>query len=77
MGSPTVAPAVRFPAVSLQFDLMIGDCESCGDNEEDLTLVQRVYLTPADWDREEKVEVAEGTEHWCAVCLLHYPHQVV
>jgi hypothetical protein len=34
-----------------------------------------VYLTPADWDREERVEVVPEVEHWCPVCLEHYPHQ--
>lgn len=53
-------------------------CESCGsDDVGGLTEVQRIYVTPAAWDTEEKVKPAEGTEHWCDTCMLHYPHQVI
>jgi hypothetical protein len=52
-----------------------GTCDSCGDEVTDLVAVRRVYLTPADWDREEKVEVVEDAERWCWPCRTHYPHQ--
>ncbi len=48
-------------------------CESCGSTGEELTYVQRVYVTPAAWDTEEKVELA-GFEWWCFACRTHYPH---
>ena len=54
-----------------------GTCESCGSEATDLVEVHRVYLTPADWDREEKVEVVDATERWCWPCRTHYPHQEV
>lgn len=40
-------------------------------------MVRRVYLTPAAWDREERVEVVADVERWCDVCREHYPHQLV
>lgn len=52
-------------------------CTSCGDTDGQLTRVNRVYLTPADWDREESRRVSEEIEAWCLVCLVHYPHEVV
>ncbi len=36
-----------------------------------------MYVTPAAWDTEGKVEPAADTEHWCLTCLMHYPHQIV
>ncbi len=55
----------------------IGSCESCGDDGEPLTEVRRVYVTPASWETEGKVEPAAGTERWCEVCLSHYAHQSI
>lgn len=52
-------------------------CDSCGVTDERTTEVRRVYVTPAAWDTEAKVAPAEGTEHWCDACLLHYPHQPI
>lgn len=50
-------------------------CESCGAPADDLVHVRRVYVTPAAWDTEEKVEMGDE-EWWCFVCRTHYPHQV-
>ena len=54
-----------------------GTCASCGSDATDLVAVHRVYVTPADWDREEKVEVVDDVERWCWPCRTHYPHQEV
>jgi len=54
---------------------MATTCDSCGFEDADLAPVHRVYVTPADWDREEKVEVMTDVEHWCVPCRTHYPHQ--
>lgn len=54
-----------------------GTCESCGRDDEVLTLVQRIYVTPEAWDTEEKVEVVDEPERWCFVCQTHYPHRPV
>ncbi len=53
------------------------DCESCGRDDEPLTHVRRIYVTPASWDTEGKSEPAADTEHWCDVCMAHYPHEVM
>jgi len=50
-------------------------CESCGSAPVAVTEVRRVYVTPAAWDTEARVEVANETERWCDACILHYPHQ--
>src|SRR5579885_3149192 len=52
-------------------------CESCGRGDEELAEVRRVYITPAAWDTEERIEVVTDTEMWCFVCRTHYPHQPV
>lgn len=52
-------------------------CDSCGDGDSTLVEVHRVYVTPAAWDTEGNVRVADETEQWCSTCLVHYPHQVV
>jgi hypothetical protein len=52
-----------------------GTCDSCGAEAADLVEVHRVYLTPAAWDRDERVEVVEEVERWCWPCRTHYPHQ--
>ena len=52
-------------------------CTSCGSEADDVVDVRRVYVTPAAWDTEEKVEVVDEVEHWCFPCRTHYPHQEV
>jgi hypothetical protein len=54
-----------------------GRCDSCGRDDEVVAALHRVYLTPADWDREEKVEILTEVERWCEVCRGHYPHQLL
>jgi hypothetical protein len=54
-----------------------GTCESCGAPADDLATVHRVYITPQDWDAEERVEVVEDVERWCFPCRSNYPHQPV
>lgn len=56
---------------------MVGRCDSCGRDDEQVTAVRRAYVTPAAWDREERVEIVEEAEAWCGVCREHYPHQLV
>lgn len=52
-------------------------CESCGGDATDVVPVHRMYVTPAAWDTEEKVEVQDEVERWCSPCRTHYPHQEV
>lgn len=50
-------------------------CESCGVPDDDLAAVHRVYVRPAAWDQEEKVDVLDDVERWCFPCRSMYPHQ--
>jgi len=54
-------------------------CDSCGREEPaaDVESVHRVYVTPAAWDTEERIDVQADVERWCFACRSHYPHQVL
>ncbi len=54
-------------------------CDSCGreEPEADVEAVHRVYVTPAAWDVEERIEVVDEVERWCFPCQSSYPHQLV
>jgi hypothetical protein len=53
-------------------------CDSCGRDEPDADVlaVHRVYVTPAAWDAEERIDVVEDVERWCPSCRSTYPHQL-
>ncbi len=53
----------------------VGRCESCGSDAVEVARVHRIYLTPAAWDTEEKVEVLDEVERWCFPCRTSYPHE--
>ncbi len=55
----------------------VGHCDSCGRDDEVVVPLRRVYLTLADWDQEERVDVVAEVERWCEVCRDHYPHQLL
>ncbi len=50
-------------------------CESCGRDDDALTTVRRVWVTPEQWDTQGRLDLGE-LESWCSVCMTHYPHQV-
>jgi hypothetical protein len=50
-------------------------CESCGNPDDELLLVRRVYLDPARPGHVERVE--DTAELWCLSCTSQYPHQPV
>ena len=54
-------------------------CDSCGRDEPaaEVVAVHRVYVTPAAWDTEERIDVVAEVERWCFPCRSHYPHQEV
>lgn len=52
-----------------------GTCDSCGAEADDLASVRRVYVTPAAWDTDERVDVVDEPERWCVPCRTNYPHQ--
>lgn len=57
-----------------------GTCDSCGDADDALVTVRRLYVTtppPVDRDTEaEPVVTPGGQELWCGVCRIHYPHEL-
>ncbi len=57
--------------------MAIRTCDSCGDAEEELVEVHRLYVTPESWDTEGRVDEVAEVEHWCFVCRSHYPHRVI
>lgn len=48
-------------------------CESCGNPDDELVLVRRVYMDPGNPDQVDRVEV--DAELWCLACTSLYPHQ--
>ena len=38
--------------------------------------VHRVYVTPAAWDTDERIDVVADVERWCPSCRSTYPHQL-
>jgi hypothetical protein len=56
---------------------MLGTCDSCGRDEDELTIVHRLYTTPGSWESPAAVQRVEETERWCFACLSHYPHDRV
>ena len=45
--------------------------------DEELVLVQRIYLTPETWDAPAAKTVVEEPELWCVSCCSQYPNEVV
>jgi hypothetical protein len=56
---------------------VLGTCESCGRDGEELVAVNRLYVTPEAWDTPGKVTRVDEVERWCVSCLTHYPHEEV
>ena len=56
---------------------VIGRCDSCGRDGEELTAVHRIYATPESWEAPATVQRLDEVEHWCFACLSHYPHERV
>jgi hypothetical protein len=60
-------------------------CESCGRDEREVILVQRVYLLPEADPAQATPEAlaasatptAGDIERWCASCCATFPHTVV
>jgi hypothetical protein len=48
-------------------------CENCGNPDDELALVRRVYLDPHRPGEVKRVE--EAAELWCVSCASQYPHQ--
>jgi hypothetical protein len=48
-------------------------CENCGNPDDELALVLRIYLDPARPGEIQRVE--ENAELWCVSCTTQYPYQ--
>lgn len=78
---PRRAPPPGAPGCGATVDVVEATnehCDNCASparDSTDVAAVHRVYLTPAAWDTEEKIEVLDEVEHWCSACRSVYPHQ--
>jgi hypothetical protein len=52
-------------------------CENCARDDDDLVLVNRVYVVPESWDAAASSTKMNDAELWCFSCRSMYPHQVV
>jgi hypothetical protein len=48
-------------------------CENCGNPDDELAMVRRVYMDPGQPGRIDRVE--DDVELWCLSCTSLYPHQ--
>jgi hypothetical protein len=51
-------------------------CESCAREDEDLALVNRLYVVPEAWDTQASVTKIDQAELWCFACRSMYPHEM-
>lgn len=51
-------------------------CDSCGETDDILTTVTRLYVTADELGVTQEVTRASSDEQWCTVCLVHYPHEL-
>ena len=56
---------------------MSSTCDSCGQDDELLTEVHRLYITPESWEAPAAVTRVDEVERWCFACLTHYAHEQV
>lgn len=52
-------------------------CENCARDDDDLVLVNRIYVVPESWDTPGSSTTMTDAELWCFSCRSMYPHQVV
>jgi hypothetical protein len=52
-------------------------CENCAREDDDLVLVNRVYVVPESWDTPGSSTRVDEAELWCFSCRSVYPHQAV
>ena len=50
-------------------------CENCAREDDDLSAVRRVYVTPESWDTPGSSKTAADVELWCFSCRSQYPHE--
>ena len=52
-------------------------CENCAREDDDLVLVNRMYVVPERWDTAGSTTTMPEGELWCFSCRSIYPHEVV
>jgi len=52
-------------------------CENCAREDDDLVLVNRVYVVPESWDTPGSSTTMPDAELWCFSCRSLYPHEAV
>ena len=52
-------------------------CENCAREDDELVLVNRIYVTPESWDTPGSSTRVSDAELWCFSCRSMYPHDVV
>ncbi len=52
-------------------------CENCAREDDDLALVNRIYVTPESWDTPASSRTQPDVELWCFSCRSQYPHEPV
>ena len=52
-------------------------CENCAREDDDLVLVNRVYVVPESWDTPGSSTRMPEAELWCFSCRSQYPHEAV
>jgi hypothetical protein len=51
-------------------------CENCAREDDDLVIVNRVYVVPEAWDTPGSSSRQDEAELWCFACRSMYPHDV-
>lgn len=51
-------------------------CENCAGEDDDLVVVQRLYVVPETWDQAGSTVRVPTDELWCFSCRSIYPHEV-
>jgi hypothetical protein len=52
-------------------------CENCAREDDELVLVNRVYVVPESWDTPGSATRMDEAELWCYSCRSLYPHEEV
>ena len=52
-------------------------CENCARDDNDLAVVNRVYVVPEAWDTAGSSTRMPDQELWCFSCRSMYPHDPV
>jgi len=51
-------------------------CENCAREDDELVVVNRVYVVPEAWDTPGSSTRQPEAELWCFACRSMYPHEL-